>query len=173
MGNHLSRAELNRLVSQHMEAVHNFAIRLTGNAHTAEDIMQEALLKASKHWRTFKGQSSFRTWLIRIVINAFRDHIRCERVRTDDLPDEIRDLAAVDPATGVDASDVGEIVAGAVSSLPPRQREGLVLKTYEGLSTQATADLLGIDEKNVRTNLHHARTKLRQLLGAYLREDSR
>ncbi len=167
MGSDLSRTEFDRLMLEHMPKVHGFAIRLTGDPDVAEEVMQDALVRASRSWKTFQGRAQFSTWLIRIVTNTFRDRLRGS-LRAEALPEEMPDKEAVDPASHMIADDVGEAVALAVASLPVRQREVLVLRTYEGLSTAEVADLVGLSEQNVRTNLHHARAALRRLLAPYL-----
>ena len=121
MGPHVSRREFERLVLEHLPAASRCAIRLTGDPDTAEDIMQEALLRASRSWKTFRGRSRFSTWLLRIVINTFRSWLARRRPGRE-LPEEIRDARAADPAADAAANEMGEIVAAAVSALPPRQR---------------------------------------------------
>ena len=173
MGLQLSRREFERLVVEHLPSAGRFAIRLTGDPDVAEEIMQEALLRASRSWKTFGGRSGFSTWLVRIVINAFRDHLAKAGRHNETLREDLADTRAPDPPSQAAASEIGEIVARAVSSLPPRQREVLVLTAYERLSTSAVSELLGVSEQAVRTSLYHARQKLRGDLGRHLDGDQR
>ena len=67
--------ELDRLVTQNLSAALRFATRLTGTLDAAEDVLQEALVRVARSWKSFRKEAEFRTWLFRIVINVFRD--RC------------------------------------------------------------------------------------------------
>ena len=165
----LDRTTFERLVLEHLPAAHRFAIRLTGDADAAEEVMQEALLKASRSWQSFAGRSTFRTWLYQVVVNAFRDHRTARASAGRDgkggpLPEEVVDQRALDPAVQSSAAEQGEQIAALVSALPPRQREVLVLHAYEGLTAAEIAAVLGIEESNARANLHFARQRLKQLL---------
>jgi RNA polymerase sigma-70 factor, ECF subfamily len=169
MGLAEDRSTLDRLVREQLPAALRFAVRLTGDLDTAEDIVQEALLRAARSWSTFRGEAQFRTWLFRIVINAFRDCAHA-RDRPVELPEDVRDDRSSDPAEAVEFRELGELVAGLIAQLPPRQREVLVLMTYEGLGVHEVGEILGINPGNVRTNLHLARERLRLQLAPYLAE---
>jgi RNA polymerase sigma-70 factor (ECF subfamily) len=159
------RDTFDRLMLQHLSAAQRFAVRLTGNAGEAEDVVQDALLRAARSWRTFRGDSSFVTWMLRIVVHAAHDR-RAKRAKTSSasLEDEPVDAGPLDPAQLASARDLGERVAQLVSALPERQRDVLVLTAYEGLSTAEAAAVLEISEQNVRTNLHLARRRLKAQL---------
>ena len=175
MGPIADRHTFDRLVREHLAAAHRFAIRLTGDLDAAEELVQEALGRAAGAWRTFAGRSSFRTWLLQIVVNAFRDRLRRRGIDVSaELPDgqvcDMADRRAADPVAEASAGELGRIVAGMVSSLPPRQREVLVLVAYEQLSPSEAAAVIGVTEQNARTNLHFARERLRRQLEPYLGE---
>lgn len=138
------KAALDRLVVEHLPAALRFAVRLTGNADEAEDIVQDALLRVARGWAAFRGEANFRTWLFRIVVNAFRDRLRRPRMET--LPDEVDDRRGEGPDRAALQRELGELVAQKVSSLPPRQREVLVLTMYEQLPPREVAGVLGISE---------------------------
>ena len=166
----MSRGESDRLLLEHMASAGRLAVRLTGDPDMGEDVMQEALVRASRSWRTFRGQSRFSTWLMRIVVNAFRGCL-ARRSAAGGLPGELPDGKAADPSAELSAREIGQAVAAAVSALPPRQREVLVLRAYEGLSTAEVCELLGIDEGTARANLHYARRRLRERLAGHLGKD--
>lgn len=153
---------LERLVADELPAALAFAQRLTGNADLAEEIVQESLFRAARAWSAFRGDARPRTWLFQIVVNVFRDHSR--KKRAGDLPAELVDERESDPADLAAAADLGRLIARLVSELPPRQREVLVLATYEGYSPAETALTLGITEQNVHATLHVARERLRKQL---------
>lgn len=159
------KAALDRLVVEHLPAAVRFAVRLTGNLDEAEDVVQDALLRAARGWSGFRGEATFRTWLFQIVVNAFRDRLR--RPRMENLDQDVDDRGAGPPGEALHR-ELGAIVAQKVSGLPPRQREVLVLTMYEQLSAREIAAVLGIREANVYTTLHQARAKLRKELAEYL-----
>jgi RNA polymerase sigma-70 factor (ECF subfamily) len=158
---------LDRLVEDHLPGALRFATRLTGNPETAEEIVQESLLRVARSWRTFRNQAQFRTWLFRIVINVFRDRAPVRPAPTS-LATDVVDRRAGDPSSRLLYSELSELVAARVSALPPRQREVLVLVTYEGHSPREAAELLGISEASVYSNLSIARQRLREELAPYV-----
>jgi RNA polymerase sigma-70 factor (ECF subfamily) len=152
--------------------------RLTGDPHVAEDVVQDALARAAKSWQTFRGEAKVSTWLTSIVVNVFRDRLtRAQRDRSTqslEAHDVDRPVSRVrDPAHAAQDAEFGRIVAACVSRLPPRQREVLVLVAYEGMSGREAADALGVSEQNVRTSLHLARQKMREMLAPHVGEASR
>jgi RNA polymerase sigma-70 factor (ECF subfamily) len=167
MGRSADSASLDRLVSAHLSEALRFAVRLTGDPDAAEELVQEALLRAARGWRSFRREASFRTWLLRIVINAFRDRLAAQPA-PESLDEGLADARAVDPASQAAANELGRLMAARVSALPPRQREVLILVTYEGFSPREVARLLGIREANVHATLHVARRRLRRELAPYL-----
>ena len=177
MGPPADRQTFDRLVVEHLPSVQRFAVRLTGDPDAAEEVAQEALVRASRGWRTFRGQSQFRTWLFRVVINAFRDH---RSARSADLEsghgppsDSLTDPRSPDPSARWEAAEQGAIIAATVSGLPPRQREVLVLHVYEGLSIAEVATALETNTTNVRANLHYARQRLRVQLAGLMPDSER
>jgi len=165
----VDRQTFDRLVLEHLPAMQRLAVRLTGRTDLAEDVVQTALLKASGAWNTFRGESAFRTWLLQIVVHAFRDELaKRKRHSSDSLDTELIDPKAADPVANAGAAELGRHVAAAVSNLPPRQREVLVLHTYEQLNDEQIARMLDISPQNVRTTLHLARQRLRTMLQRFL-----
>ena len=100
-------------------------------------------------------------------MNCFRDRIG-RGDRAGELPDELSDHAA-SPVAEAQSRELGEIVAGEVSKLPPRQREVLVLSAYEGMEHREIAAALKMTEQNVRVTLHLARERLKERLAKYLK----
>jgi len=159
--------ELDRLVTEHLPSALRFATRLTGDADTAEEVVQDALVRAARSWKTFRGEARFQTWLFRIVINVVRS--RCPAARDPVLPlsGELADVHATDPAIGAQESELAELIAARISALPARQREVMVLTSFEGLSVKETASLLKITEANVHATLAVARARLTTELAPY------
>jgi RNA polymerase sigma-70 factor (ECF subfamily) len=163
---------LDRLVVDGLPEALRFAQRLTGSEDAAAEVVQEALCRAVRAIASFRGESQFRTWFYRIVISAFRDlsaasaRQRCVGELTDDLADP----RSENPAAAAMTGELRDLIARRVSALPPRQREVLVLITYEQMAAAEAAEVLGISEANVHTNLHYARARLREELASYLNE---
>jgi RNA polymerase sigma-70 factor, ECF subfamily len=161
---------LERLVAEHLPDALRFALRLTGSQPVAEEIVQEALCRAARGIGLFRGQSQFRTWFFRIVVTAFHDlsaasaRQRCSGELTDDLTDP----RGENPLDAAMAGELRDLVAQRISALPVRQREVLLLTVYEQMKPREVAKVLGISESNVYTNLHYARSKLRDELEPYL-----
>jgi RNA polymerase sigma-70 factor (ECF subfamily) len=85
MSSAIDRQTFDRLVLEHLASAQRFAIRLSGDPHDAEDLMQDALLKAHRSWQSFKGQSKFTTWFYAIIINCFRDRLAARTPRVGRL----------------------------------------------------------------------------------------
>jgi RNA polymerase sigma-70 factor, ECF subfamily len=162
--------ELDRLVTQNLSAALRFATRLTGTPDAAEDVLQEALLRVARSWKSFRKEAEFRTWLFRIVINAFRDRLSRSKTPAQGALDDLADHRIRDPANEAQTTELGELIAARVSALPPRQREVMVLTAFEGYSTKQAAALLSITEANVHATLGVARERLRKELASYLIE---
>lgn len=164
-------ASLDQLVLEHLPAALRFATRLTGDPHRAEELVQESLLRVVRRFATFRGDADFRTWFFRIVINVFRDRLGTpgvEDVSLDENRQDLIDPAGPGPPEAAMATELAELIAQEVSRLPPRQREVLVLITFENLSVGEVAKVAGISEANVYSTLSAARARLKSRLAAYL-----
>ena len=169
-----------RLVGEHQRLVYAVALRLTGNADAAEDITQETFIAAWKHFGEFRGESSLKTWLLRIAANKTRSYWRWKKLRSwvglgrgengEDAP-ALEDLLPDDPAGRPEqaalAADLERRVQAAIGALPPRQREVAVLRAQE-LSVAEIAAALGMAEGTVKAHWFEARKKLEASLGEYL-----
>ena len=78
----IDRSTVDRLVVEHLPVAMCLAWRFTGNAHDAEDVVQEVLCRVLRRWRSYRGESAFRTWMLQIVVNVDRDRRRKLRVAT-------------------------------------------------------------------------------------------
>lgn len=164
------RADFEQQVRDHLPNALRLAQRLTHCPDTAEEIVQTALLRASRGWRSFRGDCQFQTWLYRIIVNSYRDMRRGARQEYEVLPGEIPDPSNREPSDTTVENELGEFVASCMARLPSRQREVLVLVTYEDLTPAEIADLLDITTANVHATLHVARKRMRELLQPYFAE---
>jgi RNA polymerase sigma factor (sigma-70 family) len=161
------REVLDSLVSEHLASMMRLAIRLTGSVESAEDIVQEALLRVIQGWGTFRHQSSFKTWAFRIALNVFSDWISKDR-KSPPITD-VPDARQLDPPSCAMAEELGRYIAARVSALPPRQREVLILVTYEGFLPEEAAELLDMQVANIYST-YAARQRLRVELASFLPE---
>jgi RNA polymerase sigma-70 factor (ECF subfamily) len=173
----VDRARFDQLLLDHLPAALRLATRLTGDPSSAEDVLHDAVARASAAWRTLRDAEAARGWFTRILVNAFRDQLRQSRrlPPNEPLPEDeaFGDRSRLGPVSAAAGREFAEIVAIAVSTLPPRQREVLVLVAFESLSPVDAAAALGITEQNLRTTLHLARAALRRRLEPYVSEAGR
>jgi len=149
------------LVRRHRRTVYRIARRLSGSHTDADDLSQEAFLRAYRSLPRFRGESRFRTWVVRIVINlAF--NARQGRRRAVPVED-IGSRHASAPAA-VETTLRGQ-VRRAVETLPPRQRQVLVLKVYEGLKFVEIAAAAGMSVGTAKATFFQAVRGLRARLG--------
>jgi RNA polymerase sigma-70 factor (ECF subfamily) len=167
MGNPLDKQSLDQLVVEHLAVMMRLATRLTGSVDRAEDLTQETLLRIARSWSSFRGEADFRTWAFRIVINVLREQERRDRPELQLAVDTIGNREPT-PEQACVEEELRGIVANAVSNLPPRQREVLVLVTYEGFSASEVAEVLEIELSNVYANLSLARQRLESVLSRYV-----
>jgi len=158
------------LVRRHMRDAFGFCLRLTGDSAVAEELSQDGFVLAYRHLKEFRGESSFRTWLYRILLNLHRDGIR-RRSREESRLDKLRRDAegglagrADEPDAGARAVELEEVIRRRVAALPDRQREVLVLHVYQGLDYRAIAAALGCSYDDVKVNLSLARRRLKEEL---------
>ncbi len=176
-------AAFDKLWARHRDKVFRSLLRACGgNPETTHDVLQDALLNAFKALQQFRGDANFATWLYtiarRLCIRARRDLDRFYSL-DDPLNSEegkailrqLIDQYSEDPEALAIESDLRERVQQAVAELPDSLRTVLQLRDLEDLSTEETAERLGITQAAVKARLHRARELLRQKLEAYLREE--
>jgi RNA polymerase sigma-70 factor, ECF subfamily len=172
------------LVSRYEDKIFRLTNNITHNHEDAEDAMQEAFLKAYSHLDSFQGDSRFYTWLVRIAANEALMRLRKRRPNqvsidepierdgeTDLIPREIEDWRP-SPETTYGDAEMRKILAAAIEKLEPDYRVVLVLRDLEELSTQETAETLGLTETAVKSRLLRARLKLRDRLNKHFRQGS-
>jgi RNA polymerase sigma-70 factor (ECF subfamily) len=147
------------LVRRHQDFVYGAALRVVRNPVMAEDIAQEAFVRAHRALASFRGESQFRSWLYRIATNLALNAVQRRReYPADTLPDQPTDR---DPASLAENSALRAELEDAIAQLPEKLKEPLVLREYGGMSYQAIADSLGLPINTVRTRILRARRSLR------------
>ncbi|MFZ0304288.1 MAG: sigma-70 family RNA polymerase sigma factor [Terracidiphilus sp.] len=170
-----SRTAFDALVRQYEHQVLRLALHLTGSEHDAEDIYQEAFLKAYRYIGNFRFECSFYTWIYRIVTNLCLDQLRRRKTRREDHAvvvdrsgDEVDLLAAVsdnrsfsNPARELDRKVLAEKIQNALEKLTPRERMVFELKHYQGLRLRTIGEMLNTTEETAKNTLFRATKKLR------------
>ncbi len=167
-----------RLVRRYEARVYRLAIHITGNGPDAEDIVQETFLKAYTRLEQFQGQSQFYTWLARIAVNEALMRLRKRRGHKEvPLDEEVDSGEAVAPRSIKDwrpnpeqqyaESELNAILRRSIASLSLKYRAVFQLRDIDELSTEETAELLGISTPAVKSRLLRARLQLREKLSRY------
>jgi RNA polymerase sigma-70 factor (ECF subfamily) len=158
-GNHDAFAQLVRLHQRRAFAV---CRAIVTTKEDAEDAVQEGFLHAFKALDRFLPDQPFGAWLYRIMANASLDLVRRRKVRdADELPEGLA-VPFRDPG---EADELRRRLSEALMTLTDRQRSVIVLHNVEGFTHGEIAEMLGIPEGTARSDLHHARSRLRELLG--------
>ncbi len=170
-----------KLVKQYDRQVFRIAQHITQNREDAEDVVQDAFLKAYQKLDQFQGNSKFYTWLVRIAVNESLMRLRKRRTgRMVSIDDDVeteegsipRDIAdwGPDPEQQYGQSELADILRKTIQGLPPGFRTVFALRDVEGLSTEETADALGLSIPAVKSRLLRARLQLRERLNRYFQK---
>jgi RNA polymerase sigma-70 factor (ECF subfamily) len=158
------------LVERHAAAVFRVAYRITGNEHDAEDVVQEAFLKAWKQLATFEDRSSFGSWVHRIAANCAYDALRARSVRRAGLAESSDEALAALRAEApladrlVQSSEVQRRIGAALGRLSSLERAAFILRHFEDLSTREIGQSLGVGESAAKQSVFRAVRKLREAL---------
>ena len=140
------------------------AYRMVNSAEAAEDITQEALIKAYQNMGSFRGDSKFSSWLIQIVVNTGRNHLRSLGRRNEtDIEDEVIAFEHKDYQR-IEGEQALQKLKEAVDKLPPRQKLALELRLFEELSFKEIATLMDCPFDTAKANFRHALIKVRESL---------
>jgi RNA polymerase sigma-70 factor (ECF subfamily) len=174
-------AAFEHLYQLHGRRVYALCLRMVGNPSDAEDLMQEAFLQLFRKIGTFRGESAFSTWLHRMTVNVV-----LMRLRKKTLPAaSLEETTEPDEETGGPRKDIGAPdlrLSGAVDrvnlersieKLPPGYRTVFVLHDVQGFEHNEIAGIMGCSVGNSKSQLHKARTRLRELLQEDLRDQAR
>ena len=166
------RAGLDELFRRYRAVAYRVAYRLLGNEADALDAVQEGFVKALTHLAGFRGRSSFKTWLLRIVTNAALDLGRARRRREARSADGAgrRRPGRLPPRSAAvwSGRTCGDALDRALAALPEAQRQTFVLHADGGLTYREVADALGISIGTVMSRLYYARQRLKHLLAAHV-----
>lgn len=165
-------AEFETLMRRYNRRVYRTARAVVRDDAEAEDIAQEAYVRAYQHLDQFQGRSSFATWLTSIAFHEALARVR-KRSRQQEIDamdessrDSLPQLAVRDgsPEQSASASEISILLESSIDSLPDKYRQVFVLRDVEEMSTTEAAECLGISEENVKVRLHRARALMRREL---------
>jgi RNA polymerase sigma-70 factor (ECF subfamily) len=170
-----SYAAFEELVNRYEKKIYRLGLNLTGNPEDAEDVLQEAFLKAFEHLPEFREDARFYTWLVRIAINEGLMKLRKRRSdKAVPIEDAVGEEGEVVPREFTDWKpnpeqvyaqiEIEAILRNAAGSLPAGLRTAFLLRDVEGFSTEETATLLNLTEGAVKARLFRARLQLREEL---------
>jgi RNA polymerase sigma-70 factor (ECF subfamily) len=173
------------LVGRHEEKIYRLAMRFTRNDTDAAEILQETFLSAWRNLDKFEGKAQFASWLYRVAVNAalmlLRSQKRHPQVAVEDVSPEALNEAARGASPGLGAGtdwsrrpdeqfqsdELRHQIQLAVDQLPESHRSVFLMRDVDGLSTEETAELLGVSLPTVKTRLHRARLALREAITRY------
>jgi len=171
--NQLSNFE--QIVLPHLDAAYNLARWLTRNEQDAQDVVQEAYLRAFRFFSDFRGGNA-RAWLMKIVRNSCYNWLHTNRPLQEaaEFDDNVfpPDSRVPNPEEAVLRNDSGTLVREALNELPANFREVLILREIDGMSYKEIADITGMPAGTVMSSLSRARGRLRQILTSLMNGDT-
>ena len=175
MPGHDSLPSFEEAVLPHLDAAYNLARWLTRDERDAEDVVQEAYLRAFRFFSGFRGGDA-RAWLMKIVRNTCYTWLHANRPLQDATEFDENlfspDSRALNPEEVVIQNDSGTLVRKALEKLPPNYREVLILRELEGMSYREIAEITGMPAGTVMSSLSRARDRLRQVLTDLMNGDT-
>lgn len=152
------------IVQKHQRPLLCVILRMVGDLELAEDIVQEAFLKAYQKLDSFQGRSKFKSWLFQIGINTAKNRLRTRKRESVDI-EKVRLSTAETQDYDLGLKDVQGVVTDEIGKLPPKQRLALSLRIYEDLSFAEIAEIMSCPYDTAKANYRHALMKLRHRLG--------
>jgi RNA polymerase sigma-70 factor, ECF subfamily len=161
------------LVRRYQRRVYAVAVRIVRRQDVAEDVAQEAFLRAFRALDRFETGRPFGPWIARIAANLAINERRSPRSREEELDEGHAELPSVQagPLQGLLEREAGDVLEEALGRIPTEQRAVFVLRIFEELSYQEIAEALEISPGTVMSRLSRAREKLRAIVGPYLTRD--
>ena len=170
-----SRTAFDALVRRYDQSVLRLALHMLGSEQDAQDIHQEAFIKAYRHLGSFRFECSFYTWMYRIVTNLCLDQLRRRKSRREDQATAIDssgdemdllanisdDRSGANPARELERKHLGAKILEALDTLTPRERMVFELKHYQGLKLRTIGEMLSTTEETAKNTLFRATRKLR------------
>lgn len=165
-------ASFERLIEKHQQVAYNIAYRMVGNEEDAKDMTQEAFIKVFKSIKSFREDSSFSTWLYRIVMNTCKDELRKRKINVVSLDRsletgessaqlDIPDLT-YSPEVAYEKKELHELLQEALVSIPEQNRTVVVMRDVQGFSYEDIAAVMNIPVGTVKSRINRGRHMLRE-----------
>lgn len=159
------------LVERYMKYAYNIAYGFVGNHDDAEDIAQDSFVKVYEAISTFRGESSFNTWLYRIVTNLSLNRVRQKKNNSANMSIiENVTSSSIDSFNAHRTEETKMILEKALHELPTLQRAVVILRHINGLSTKQVGDILNCSEGTIKTHLHRGLKKMKNKV-AFLKHE--
>jgi RNA polymerase sigma-70 factor (ECF subfamily) len=162
------------LVERHSRPLYRLAYRLTGDSHSAEDVVQETLFRAYKQIKRFDGRAAFGTWIHRIAVNCALDVVRSRQRRREATPPatgeeedfQLSSLPAVGPSPErtAQSTQIRELLQKAMADLSDMERCAFTLRHHDGLGIEEIRQALGVQPNAAKHSIFRALRKLRSAL---------
>lgn len=173
------------LAKQYYQPLYRLALKITGNPEDAEDVTQEAILKAFSNCKHFRATSRFYTWLVRITVNQALMKLRKKRAQRElpledfvatadgdnEMPREFED-SSPNPEACYARAEMQETISKAMGNLSPRLGLVFILRNVDGLSLQETSQALGLSLSALKSRLLRARLMLRRNLAGMVQQEA-
>jgi len=157
-----NKRSFSELVKRHQRGLLRMSLRFMKDLDLAEDVVQEAFIKAYEKLNTFEGRSSFKSWLYQIAVNTAKNKLRESKMDTTDIDHVHLAVGATAEITLVHTA-VADVIQKEVDLLPFKQKTALVLRIYEDLSFKEIADVMECPYDTAKANYRHALIKLKQV----------
>ena len=167
----------NILVIKYQHKVAQIISKFVGNSADVNDVAQEAFIKAYKAINNFRGESSFYTWLYRIVVNAAKTYLESNSKRKNHIDVDSEEFQSIDsqgvltsresPDKIIEAQELQQVILSAMSELPEELRQAIMLREVEGMSYEDMADLLQIPIGTVRSRIFRARQFIEEKMSKF------
>ena len=168
------RGAFEELVRRHADRLHAVVLRFVADREAADEVTQEAFLRAWRGIGRFQGRSRFFTWLYRIGINEAKRRAKREPAEQTISLDEEPILEAPDwseaPETRAEQSDLRQVLERSIRALPVKYRAPVILRDVEGLTTEEAAEVMDLSQAAFKSRLHRARLLLRRALDEHFLE---
>lgn len=155
------RASYSELVKRHQRGLLRLSMRFMKDMDVAQDVVQDAFIKAYEKLNLFEGRSSFKSWIYQIAVNTARNKLRENRYDFTNI-DDVQLSVSATAETGLVHAAVSEIIQGEVDRLPFKQKTALVLRVYEDMSFAEIAEVMECPYDTAKANYRHALLKLKE-----------